>query len=133
MFTRLAPRLTSRASSHLIPEKPAIGTRILSSEAMIQKNEFRCIIPDKPDILGLRKQAKGAYYEGIKTLIAAGELVDGGAILETHSTETDDAKIKGSMVVYTAENEEEVRGIIEKDVYATSGVWDLEKVQIWPC
>lgn len=44
----------------------------------------------------------------------------------------DDAKIKGSMVVYTAENEEEVRGIIEKDVYATSGVWDLEKVQIWP-
>lgn len=36
------------------------------------------------------------------------------------------------MVVYTAENEEEVRGIIEKDVYATSGVWDLEKVQIWP-
>ena len=46
--------------------------------------------------------------------------------------EAADAKIKGSMVVYTAENEEEVRGIIEKDVYATSGVWDLEKVQIWP-
>ncbi|KAE8416472.1 hypothetical protein BDV36DRAFT_260014 [Aspergillus pseudocaelatus] len=36
------------------------------------------------------------------------------------------------MVVYTAENEDEVRWIIEKDVYATSGVWDLEKVQIWP-
>ncbi|RAQ45954.1 YCII-related domain protein [Aspergillus flavus] len=89
-------------------------------------------MPDKPDMLGLRKQVKGAHYEGIKPLIAAGKLVDGGAILETHSTETDDAKIKGSMVVYTAENEEEVRGIIEKDVYATSGVWDLEKVQIWP-
>ncbi|KAB8250377.1 hypothetical protein BDV35DRAFT_389108 [Aspergillus flavus] len=89
-------------------------------------------MPDKPDMLGLRKQAKGAHYEGIKPLIAAGKLVDGGAILETRSTETDDAKIKGSMVVYTAENEEEVRGIIEKDVYATSGVWDLEKVQIWP-
>lgn len=36
------------------------------------------------------------------------------------------------MVVYTAENEEEVRGIIEKDIYATSGVWDLDKMQIWP-
>lgn len=38
----------------------------------------------------------------------------------------------GSVVVYKAENVEEVREIINKDIYATSGVWDLEKVQIIP-
>ena len=39
---------------------------------------------------------------------------------------------RGSVVVYTGEDEAEVRKIIEKDIYATSGVWDLEKVQILP-
>ncbi|KAB8211385.1 hypothetical protein BDV34DRAFT_209046 [Aspergillus parasiticus] len=99
---------------------------------MTRKKEFLCVMPDKPDVLGLRKQVKGAHYEGIKPLIAAGKLVDGGAILEAHPTENAEGRIKGSMVVYTADNEEEVHRIIEKDVYATSGVWDLEKVQIWP-
>ncbi|KAE8167209.1 hypothetical protein BDV40DRAFT_284960 [Aspergillus tamarii] len=99
---------------------------------MTQKKEFLCIMPDKPNVLGLRKQVKGAHYEGITPLIATGKLVDGGAILETHPIENGEVQIKGSMVVYTAENEEEVRGIIEKDIYATSGVWDLDKMQIWP-
>lgn len=36
------------------------------------------------------------------------------------------------MVVYAGESVEEVREIIEKDVYATIGVWDLEKVEIIP-
>jgi hypothetical protein len=42
------------------------------------------------------------------------------------------ALFRGSVVVYTGENEAEVRKIIENDIYATSGVWDLEKVQVLP-
>ena len=55
-----------------------------------------------------------------------------GVILKQHPEEGKDAQIAGSMVVYAAENVEEVRDIISKDIYATSGVWDLEKVQIFP-
>ncbi len=55
-----------------------------------------------------------------------------GAILKQHPEEGKDAQFVGSMVVYAAENIEEVRDIISKDIYATSGVWDLEKVQIFP-
>jgi uncharacterized protein YciI len=53
-------------------------------------------------------------------------------IFERHPEEGKDAQFLGSVVVYAAENAEEVRDIINKDVYATSGVWDLEKVQILP-
>ncbi|OQE46371.1 hypothetical protein PENCOP_c001G01430 [Penicillium coprophilum] len=73
-----------------------------------------------------------AHYDGIKPLIAAGKLVDGGAIFEEHPEEGKDALFKGSVIVYSAKNAEEVRAILEKDIYATSGVWDLSKAQILP-
>lgn len=36
------------------------------------------------------------------------------------------------MVVYTGEDVDEVRRMINNDIYATSGVWDLEKIKIYP-
>ncbi|KAE8143241.1 hypothetical protein BDV38DRAFT_233083 [Aspergillus pseudotamarii] len=60
MSTPLAPRLASRAHSHLIRLTTlSITTRSLSTKAMIQKKEFLCIMPDKPNVQGLRKQVKG--------------------------------------------------------------------------
>ncbi|KAJ5959540.1 uncharacterized protein N7479_006690 [Penicillium vulpinum] len=102
------------------------------SSTSAQRKEFICILPDNPNVLAIRKQVKGLHYDGIKPLIAAGKLVDGGAIFEKHPEECKDALCKGSMVVYSANDVEEVRTIIEKDIYATSGVWDLSKVQIFP-
>ncbi|OGM39386.1 hypothetical protein ABOM_011807 [Aspergillus bombycis] len=87
---------------------------------MPPKKEFLCIMPDKSNVLELRKKLAG--YITIRY----------GAILESHAAAHNDVQIKGSMVVYTGESAEEVLSLIQKDVYATSGVWDLEKVQIWP-
>ncbi|KAJ5371344.1 uncharacterized protein N7496_007436 [Penicillium cataractarum] len=97
-----------------------------------KRREFLCILPDRPNVLSLRKQVKGGHYEGIQPLIAQGKLVDGGAIFQRHPEEGKDAQFLGSVVVYAAEDVEEVREIISKDIYATGGVWDLEKVQIFP-
>lgn len=36
------------------------------------------------------------------------------------------------MMLAMAESEAEVRALLEKDIYNTSGVWDLEKAQIIP-
>lgn len=55
-----------------------------------------------------------------------------GGIFESHPVEGQALNFKGSVVVYTGENSEEVHDIIKSDIYATSGVWDLEKVQIIP-
>lgn len=38
----------------------------------------------------------------------------------------------GSTIVVVAESVEQVREQLSKDIYATSGVWDMEKVSIVP-
>ncbi|KAJ5388700.1 hypothetical protein N7509_011241 [Penicillium cosmopolitanum] len=97
-----------------------------------KKKEFLCIMPDRPDVLAIRKNVKSGHYEGIQPLIADGKLVDGGAIFSEHPQEGNDPQFIGSVVVYTGESAEDVRQIIKNDIYATSGVWDIEKVQIYP-
>lgn len=53
-------------------------------------------------------------------------------MLESHPVEGEQVLFKGSMIIYTGESTEEVKEIINKDIYAKSGVWDLEKAQIIP-
>lgn len=53
-------------------------------------------------------------------------------MFENHPVEGQAAPFKGSVVVYTGETVQEVESIIKNDIYATSGVWDLEKTQIIP-
>lgn len=53
-------------------------------------------------------------------------------MFDKHPNEDATEACRGSVVVYTAESLEDVKAIIENDVYATSGVWDLERMQIIP-
>ena len=55
-----------------------------------------------------------------------------GAMLESHPAEGETPSFKGSVMLYIAENEAEVRKILEKDIYSRTGVWDLENAQIIP-
>ncbi|VZH87963.1 unnamed protein product, partial [Fusarium fujikuroi] len=89
-------------------------------------------MPDKPNILRLRKMVKPIHYKGIKPLIASGKLPAGSAIFKKHPIKREPAEFKGSIVMYRAKTIKQVYKIIENDVYATSGVWDLEKLQIFP-
>ncbi|KAF4468152.1 YCII [Fusarium albosuccineum] len=120
------PGLTTRVGAFAV----AYGQRTMATGA--GKKEWLAIMPDKPNVLEIRKKVKPIHYEGIKPLIASGALPAGGAIFEKHPVDGEPAQFKGSVVVYSAENVEQVRKIIQDDVYATSGVWDLEKVQILP-
>lgn len=49
-----------------------------------------------------------------------------------HPEEGEGVPFKGSMMIYTGESVEDVRENLMKDIYASSGVWDLEKAQIIP-
>lgn len=55
-----------------------------------------------------------------------------GAMLESHPAEGETPAFKGSMMLAMAVDEAEVRAILENDIYAHSGVWDLSKAQIIP-
>lgn len=53
-------------------------------------------------------------------------------MLESHPAEGETPAFKGSMMLALAADEAEVRAILENDIYAHSGVWDLSKAQIIP-
>ena len=53
-------------------------------------------------------------------------------MLDSHPEDGKEVPFRGSMIIYTGETAEEIRGLIEEDVYAKSGVWDIDNAQIIP-
>lgn len=51
-------------------------------------------------------------------------------MLDEVPKEGEGLKISGSSVVAWASSKEEVMEILKGDIYATEGVWDLEKVSV---
>lgn len=51
---------------------------------------------------------------------------------DAHPTEGKPANFKGSVMVFRAATEAEVRDILSNDVYSKGNVWDLENLQIIP-
>lgn len=56
----------------------------------------------------------------------------GGATLDEELKDGEGPKINGSVMMACAESKEEVLAALKEDVYSTSGVWDWEKVRIYP-
>ncbi|KAJ0369658.1 hypothetical protein COL26b_010352 [Colletotrichum chrysophilum] len=73
------------------------------------KYEFLCIIPDKPGTREKRIEVRSV----------------------PKSDNSDDMSFVGSHVVVVGNSIEQVREDLRKDVYATSGVWDVENAQIY--
>lgn len=55
-----------------------------------------------------------------------------GALLDDVPQPGQSLKICGSAMLVQADSREEVLQVIQQDIYAKNGVWDLEKVQIYP-
>ncbi|TFY51611.1 hypothetical protein EVJ58_g10475 [Rhodofomes roseus] len=69
------------------------------------------------------------------SISADGGLVEfGGGLLspESIASPTAEKKLVGSMMVFEADSVEAVRKVIESDLYYQNGVWDKEKLQIFP-
>lgn len=55
-----------------------------------------------------------------------------GAMLNAHPADGETPSFKGSMMLAVAENEAQVLELLNKDIYVSSGVWDMENAQIIP-
>lgn len=77
-------------------------------------------------------EVREQHLAGIKPLVASGKASWGGAMIEEQPADGQPPKLKGSSLVLVAETEAEVREMLEADTYTKHGVWDLEKVQIYP-
>ncbi|KAI1402035.1 hypothetical protein F4819DRAFT_299624 [Hypoxylon fuscum] len=96
------------------------------------KHEWLVVIPDKPGTTQKRLEVRGQHFEGLKPFIESQQFKTGGAVLKDkpESDNPADWDWYGSTVVVVAESKDEVKKILENDIYTKSGVWDTEKALI---
>ncbi|PIB02800.1 hypothetical protein CB0940_11908 [Cercospora beticola] len=127
MSTQLLARNALRSLS-TAPGSRFLPRHFSNSSAVMGKQEWMCILPDKAGALEARMKVRPQHLEAIKPHEQAGLFVLGGASLDEPLKEGQGPKINGSILMAVADSKEEVMELIKKDIYYTSGVWDLEKV-----
>ncbi|KAI5200258.1 hypothetical protein E4T39_05798 [Aureobasidium subglaciale] len=121
---------------------------------MSQKHEWMVILPDNTGALDKRMAVRHRFMEhsqseftyetsplterrrqhlsNLKPDADSGFWILGGAMLEDVPKEGSPLKISGSVMMALASSKEEVLEKIKKDIYAGEGVWDMDKIQIFP-
>lgn len=81
-----------------------------------------------------RLSVRSMHLEEVKGKIAGGFIRLGGVLLtpESIATPTSDKKMVGSMFICEAENIEEVKKVVESDIYYKAGVWDSDRIVVLP-
>jgi uncharacterized protein len=118
-------------SSSNIPPSAQSFTSISSSSSKSAK-EYLVHLPDHPNSLSTRLSVRPAHLASTKPAVASGKILLGGATLSKHPEDGEAPDMTGSVMLVTAESEEEVRRFVAEDVYSKSGVWDLEGMRVWP-
>lgn len=94
--------------------------------------EWLVIVPDKPNSLQKRLAVRPLHLEKIQPLVEVGQVVFGGATLGEQPSIEGTPDMKGSVMLFKADTEEEVRNLIKNDDYTKGDVWDIEKLQVIP-
>ncbi|KAL5532252.1 hypothetical protein ACEPAF_5821 [Sanghuangporus sanghuang] len=100
------------------------------------KYQFMVYAPDKTDegTLQRRMSVRQQHLENAKKLGADGILKFGRGLLSPESISTPGAeqKLIGSLMIFEAPKLEDVKKLIESDLYYTNSVWDPERIVILP-
>ncbi|KAJ9642446.1 hypothetical protein H2199_004827 [Coniosporium tulheliwenetii] len=104
----------------------------MASSSASKKHEWLVILPDKEGALEKRMKVRPEHLEKVRPLADAGLVPFGGAFLSELPKEGEQPKLAGSAMIAVGESREEVVEMLKKDVYTREGVWDWDKVQMWP-
>ncbi|KAF4341698.1 Fusaric acid biosynthesis 2 [Fusarium beomiforme] len=94
--------------------------------------EYLVHVPDHPDVLAKRKVLLKPHNENAAPLVRAGRVPWFGSTLAHHSAEGQPIAENGTVMIMKAESEEEIKEIVRSDIFTIEGVWDFEKMTIWP-
>ncbi|TGJ82087.1 hypothetical protein E0Z10_g6664 [Xylaria hypoxylon] len=94
--------------------------------------EWLVVVPDKPGVHEKRLEVRAQHLAGTKPLVESGFIKTGGAIFNEKPESEDASKFSfyGSTLVCVASSKEEILELLSKDIYATTGVWDLDNQSI---
>ncbi|KAI0386606.1 hypothetical protein F5Y04DRAFT_67125 [Hypomontagnella monticulosa] len=133
----ILPRLFQTAPPRIRPTtanftRYPVKTQMASITVPPGKYEWLVVVPDKPGTAQKRLEVRPQHFAGLKPFIDSQQIKTGGAVLNDKPESDDPATFDwyGSSMVIVAESKEEVKAIIEKDIYTVSGVWDTEKALI---
>lgn len=127
-------RLLSQSSvkKEIIQTRRTIQRFSTTPNMSTSNREWLAIIPDKPNSLQKRLAARPLHLKEVQPRVEVGEVVLGGATLDEQPSVDGTPTMNGSVIIYKAETEQEVRNLIENDQYTKNDVWDLEKMKIIP-
>jgi hypothetical protein len=96
--------------------------------------KFFVYAPDSTDVLDKRYEVRPQHLGRLMPFIDSGIIRVAGMITdpETPIVEGEQKKAIGSILIVEAENIEEVKKLLEEDIYIKTGVWDKEKLLIAP-
>jgi len=103
-----------------------------TTRVVMGKQEWMVILPDKQGALDARMKVRNQHLENIKPHVESGLVVLGGASLDEPLQEGQPPKINGSVMMAEADTADEVWKWVRNDIYYTTGVWDTEKIQVFP-
>ncbi|RCH81032.1 hypothetical protein CU098_001511, partial [Rhizopus stolonifer] len=106
-----------------------VTRRLFSSSFVLpDKKQFVVFLKDykDPECLQRRLGVREKHLSGAITANKNGSLQAGGAILDSHQS----GKMKGSVMIMSAESTEEVEQMILQDPYTKAKVW--ESWEIYP-
>ncbi|KAH9985940.1 hypothetical protein F4779DRAFT_611984 [Xylariaceae sp. FL0662B] len=143
---RIGFRCLPTASSHSLSKTQPIVHQITPRHTMAVaakraittpppgKFEFLVIVPDKPGTTQTRIDVRQKHFEGLKPHLDSGAYKVGGAILNEVPQSDDPITFDwhGSTLIAVASSADEIKENLRRDIYTTSGVWDVDKAQIWP-
>ncbi|KAH3674342.1 hypothetical protein WICMUC_003368 [Wickerhamomyces mucosus] len=92
--------------------------------------EWLAIVYDKPG--SDRSSVRSQHLADIPNSVTAGEVTNAGAIFNEIPQDGLKPNFAGSVLNIVADSKEQVLEILKKDIYAKTGVWDLENTLIYP-
>ncbi|KAF8995458.1 hypothetical protein BDQ17DRAFT_1250573 [Cyathus striatus] len=105
-----------------------------STTAAPTKHRFFVYAPDMTDegALDRRLSVREYHLKAARENIEGGIIRIGGMMTTPETMLAEKKKMVGSMFICEAGSIDEVKELVESDIYYTSGVWDKEKVVILP-
>ncbi|KAL9082834.1 MAG: hypothetical protein Q9165_008762 [Trypethelium subeluteriae] len=97
-----------------------------------KKPEWLVTLPNNPGTSDTWLSVRGEHLAAIKPHFDAGLFQLGGPYFHPRENMEAPLRPRGSVVIASAESKDEVVEVLKRDVFKTTGVWDWDKVEIYP-
>lgn len=137
--TKTSPAVASASATAAAGAAGAVGADATATDASTASRgaavtrEWLITVPDHEGALQKRVEVRDTHLRNIRPLVQSGVLTLGGATLDAHpDTPGELPKMNGSVLILVADSTEQVLKMLRGDIYATSGVWNVDKAVIIP-